>query len=353
MHIKQVKRTLTATVMAAVFSVSAAANDAQDSQVELVGDIKGTQITGVTVSKDGRVFVNAPNWRDGVRFSVAQITDNGEFVAYPNTETNECVAHSEVRKNCFLAVQSVVAHKDKLYVLDTRNPKFSGVVDAPRLFVVDLSSNEIEATLILSEDAYHSDSYINDLRVDENTNRIYMTDSAHAGLVVYNLDDNTSYRILDNHETTKAEVESLNIQGKPFNMTVQSDGIALDTLNDTLYFHALSGYSLYAINTSDIKKASNEVLAKKVRKVATTGAPDGMIYHDGNVYLADLEKQEVQYLTPSLDLRTLVKGDVVSWADTFSIYNDELYYTNSKIQDAGSDVSDMTFEVYKTALPAY
>ena len=352
MHIKQVKRTLTATVMAAVFSVSAAANDARDSQVELVGDIKGTQITGVTVSNDGRVFVNAPNWRDGVRFSVAQITDNGEFVAYPNTETNECVAQSEVRKDCFLAVQSVVAHKDKLYVLDTRNPKFSGVVGAPRLFVVDLASNEIEATLILSEDAYHSNSYINDLRVDENTNRIYMTDSAHAGLVVYNLDDNTSYRILDNHETTKAEVESLNIQGKPFNMTVQSDGIALDTLNDTLYFHALSGYSLYAINTSDIKKASNEEVAKKVRKVATTGAPDGMIYHEGNVYLADLEKQEVQYLTPSLDLRTLVKGDVVSWADTFSIYNDELYYTNSKIEDAGSDVSDMTFEVYKTVLPA-
>ena len=35
-----------------------------------------------------------------------------------------------------------------------------------------------------------------------------------------------------------------------------------------------------------------------------------------------------------------------------TIYNNKLYYTNSKIQDAGSDVSDMTFEVYKTALPA-
>ena len=83
MHIKQVKRTLTAIVMAAVFSVSAAANEAEGSQVELVGDIKGTQITGVTVSNDGRVFVNAPNWRDGVRFSVAQVTDTGEFVASP------------------------------------------------------------------------------------------------------------------------------------------------------------------------------------------------------------------------------------------------------------------------------
>ena len=225
MHIKQVKRTLTATVMAAVFSVSAAANEAEGSQVELVGDIKGTQITGVTVSNDGRVFVNAPNWRDGVRFSVAQVTDTGEFVAYPNSKINECVAQSKVRKDCFLAVQSVVAHNDKLYVLDTRNPKFQGVVDAPRLFVVDLASNEIEGILLLSDDAYHTDSYINDLRVDEKTNRIYMTDSAHAGLVIYNLDDNTSYRILDNHETTKAEVELLSIQGKPFSMTVHTNCI--------------------------------------------------------------------------------------------------------------------------------
>ena len=352
MKTKLAKQGLLAIAISAFLSGNVAAQNAPESMVELVGEIKGTQITGVTVSNDGRVFVNAPNWRDGVGFSVAQVTKSGEFVAYPNSQSNECVAQSEVRNDCFLAVQSVVAHKDKLYVLDTRNPKFTGVIDAPRMFVVNLASNEIEATLILSDDAYHPDSYINDLRVDENTNRIYMTDSAHAGLVVYNLYDNTSYRILDNHETAKAEVETLSIQGKPFTMAVQSDGIALDTLNDTLYFHALSGYSLYAINTSDIKNASNEVSAKKVRKVATTGAPDGMIYHEGNIYLADLEKQEIQYLTPSLDLRTLVKGDVVNWADTFSIYNGSLYYTNSKIQDAGSDVSDMTFEVYKTALPA-
>ena len=347
----RVSRTLTATAIAALFSVSVTVQSAPERHVDQVGKIQGTQITGVTVSNEGRVFVNAPNWRDGVRFSVAEVTDAGDFVAYPNSEANACVAQSQVKADCFLAVQSVVAHKNKLYVLDTRNPKFEGVVDSPRLFVVNLSTNNVEKTLILSAEAYHSDSYINDVRVDEKTNRLYMTDSAHAGLVVYNLDDDTSYRILDNHETTKAEVDALSIQGKPFTMPVQSDGIALDTINNTLYFHALSGYSLYAINTSDIEEATNDVLAHKVRKVATTGAPDGMIYHKGNVYLADLEKQEVQYLTPSLDLRTLVKGDVVNWADTFSIYDGSLYYTNSKIQDAGSDVSGMTFEVYKIALP--
>lgn len=316
-----------------------------------VAQIDGTQITGVTVNGTGDIFVNAPNWRENVPFAVAKVTKDGKFEPYPNTEVNACVASAQVKDDCFLAVQSVVAHADKLYVLDTRNPQFKKVQDAPRLFVIDLKANQIEKVLKLSEQAYHSDSYINDLRVDDKTNRIYMTDSAHAGLVVYNLDDDSSYRILDNHVYTKAEVEQLSIEGKPFTMQVQSDGIALDTTNDTLYFHALSGYSLYAINTADIQPGANDSLAKSVRKVAKTGAPDGMIYHQGNVYLADLEKQLVQYLTPSMDLRTLVSGQAVSWADTFSIHNGELYYTNSKIQDAGADVSNMSFEVYKVALP--
>ncbi len=317
-----------------------------------LANIKGTQITGVTVSDTGDVFVNAPNWRNGVEFAVAKISDTGHFEAYPNKQLNSCVASARVSDDCFLAVQSVVAHKDKLYVLDTRNPQFKGVKDSPRIFVINLEMNKLESVLTLSSSAYHSDSYINDLRVDDKTNRIYMTDSGHAGLVIYNLDDNSSYRILDNHPFTRAETSTLNIAGKLFTNTVHSDGLALDSQHDTVYFHALSGYTLYAIKTDDIKPISNDKIASKVRKVATTGAPDGLIYHDGILYLADLEKQLVQYLTPDFTLHTLVDGDAVNWADTFSIHNVSLYYTNSKIQDAGSDVSQMEFEVYKVALPS-
>ena len=64
MNTKRIKQGLLATTAAALFSVNAIAQHSSDGNVELVGDIKGTQITGVTVSNDGRVFVNAPNWRD-------------------------------------------------------------------------------------------------------------------------------------------------------------------------------------------------------------------------------------------------------------------------------------------------
>lgn len=316
-------------------------------------DVKGTQITGISVSSEGRVFVSAPNWRDGVKFAVAEVNaETKSLTPFPDDNYNRCVADSVVKDDCFLAVQSVIAHNNKLYVLDTRNPKFKKVQDAPRIFVIDLASKNIESVLELSKNAYHKDSYINDLRIDDKTQRIYLTDSNHPGLVVYNLQDDSSYRILNDHTFTRAEVDTLDIAGKPFKNTVHSDGIALDRVNDTLYFHALSGYSLYAINTKDIKHNVPNKTEQAVWKVAKTGAPDGMIYADnGNLYLANLEKQTIDYLTPAHQLRTLVKGDKVNWADTFSIFDGYLYYTNSKIQDAGKDVSDMHFGVFKVLLP--
>ncbi len=340
------------SAIAATVFIFSSTNVTYAADAEQVAVVKGTQITGVTVSNQGDIFVNAPNWRDGVSFAVARINKSTDkFTPYPDNAYNQCVANSDVRDDCFLAVQSVVASNDKLYVLDTRNPKFQQVKDAPRIFVIDLNTDKVEKVLTLSAQAYHRDSYINDLRIDHKTNRVYMTDSAHAGLVVYNLNDDSSYRILDNHHSTRAQVETLNIQGKAFTMQVQSDGIALDTYNDTLYYHALSGYTLYAINTADIKQGG-DIANKAIWEVAKTGAPDGMILDKrGNLYLADLEKQQVQYLTPAHDLRTLVEGEAVNWADTFSIYNNYLYYTNSKIQDAGKDVSNMHFEVYRVKLP--
>ena len=43
----------------------------------------GAMPTGVTVSQQGRIFVNFPKWGDNVQFTVAEIK-NGKMVAYPD-----------------------------------------------------------------------------------------------------------------------------------------------------------------------------------------------------------------------------------------------------------------------------
>ena len=45
------------------------------------------QVTGVTVSADGRIFVNFPRWTEDSAVSVAELKD-GRVVPYPDAEWN-------------------------------------------------------------------------------------------------------------------------------------------------------------------------------------------------------------------------------------------------------------------------
>ena len=322
-----------------------------NKEPELVVEFKGQQVTGVTVSDKGRLFANFPRWREGVVNSVIEVV-KGKTIPYPDKSWNRWQLGSELSDSVFVAVQSVVAFKNKLYVLDTRNPLFQEVQGAPRIFVFDLTTNKTDRIYVFNEEGYHKDSYINDLRIDESANRAYFTDSGHAGLVVLDLESGKAKRVLDNHTSTLAETNQLVIGETTWKNTIHADGIALDTKNKLLYYHSLTGYTLYAIPTQVLIAGAEEEIQKSVITVQKTPAPDGMIFDKkGNLYLADLEKNTIVARDTKGNLNSIAEGEKVRWADTFSIYNNELYYTNSRIHEAGKDVNDLTFSIYKIKLP--
>ena len=325
--------------------------DSITNQVQEVAAFKGQQVTGVTVSTKGRIFVNFPRWRKGVENSVVEITPDNQKIAYPNKEWNSWEIGNAVEDQKFIGVQSVVAFENKLYVLDTRNPLFGTVLDAPRLFVFDLTTNKLEKTYLLQKDSYYPNSYINDLRVDTKNNKIYCTDSGRAGLIVLDMTSGKSTRVLDNHFSTKAEQSYLTFEKKKWENTINSDGIALDTKNDLLYYHALTGYSLYSVPTQVLANGTDKEVEKSVKLVAKTAAPDGMILDEnGTLYFADLENNKIMYRKQDGSIHTLVEGEKIRWADTFSIYNNYLYFTNSRINEVTADISKMTFTVNKIRL---
>lgn len=322
-----------------------------ENEILEVANFKGQQVTGVTVSNNGRIFANFPRWREGVENSVVEISANGEVVSYPDKNWNSWTVGDAISDSVFIAVQSVVIHNDNLYVLDTRNPLFKGVENAPRLFVFDLNTNELKDICLLSEDSYKAHSYINDLRIDDTTNCIYMTDSGEPGLVVYNLSTKKSFRVLDNHYSTRAEKDYLTINGVKWNNTVHSDGIAFNYKTNRLYYHSLTGYNLYSVATNLLANGESEQIEADVELVMKTAAPDGMIFDDkGNLYFADLEHSKIQYLCPDGDIHTLCEGEKIKWADTFSIYNGYLYFTNSRINETQNGVSDMLFTINKVRI---
>ncbi|MCP9237033.1 major royal jelly family protein [Lewinella sp. JB7] len=329
---------------------SAASSVRDSTGLTLVAEITGVQVTGITVTDQGRVFATFPRWRKGVPYTLGEIV-NGEVRPYPNAELNSWDI-GQPAADKLVNVQSAVAAGDTLYVADTRNPLIQGLITTPRVHLYNLQTNELLRTYELPAGTTVPQTYVNDLRIDRTRQQVYFTDSGRGALMVLDLKSGNSWRVLDGHPSVRATLDSLVINGKPWKRKIPSDGIALDPVNDRLLFHALSGYTLYAIPLSVLSDRNAPNPGDAVQTVATTPAPDGMWRSGGRTIMADLEARAVVSVGDDGSVIRLVEGPRVGWADTFSEYDGELYFTNSKLPEADSVVSGMTFPIWRMTLPA-
>jgi sugar lactone lactonase YvrE len=322
--------------------------------LEQFAEFKGAQVTGVTVSKDGRMFANFPRWRDNVPFSVVEIMPDGTHHPYPDLNWNTWLGQPE--KNKFTCVQSVFADGNFLYILDPSSPEMKGVMGKAKLYQFDLASNKLKKTWEFDETIAPKKSYLNDLRIDHTANNIYITDSGLGGIVVLDMKTGEAKRLLDKHPSTKAEQVTLTVDKIEFTDQIHSDGIALSPVDKKLYYHALSGYTLYRVPSSslDVDAKDETQLVKKVENLGATPAPDGMIFDkDGNLYMADLERNAISFRTPDGDMKILIQDERINWPDSFAIEGNSLIFTDSMLQSAlpGKSVDEMSFKIYKVALP--
>ena len=323
--------------------------------LEEVTSFKGAQVTGVTTSQNGRMFANFPRWRKDLPFSVVEVMPDGSHKPYPNEEWNS--GTGQASNNKFTSVQSVFAHGGYLYVLDPSSPEMKGVVGNAKLYRFDLEKNKLDKTWVFDSKIAPEKSYLNDLRIDDQEKKIFITDSGLGGIIVLDMESGEAKRLLDNHPSTEAEDITLVVDKKKFDKKIHSDGIALSPVDNKLYYHALTGYTLYRVPTSHLETTMRDEtqLVKKVENLGTTPAPDGMIFDDsGNLYMADLERNAVSYRTPQGEMKILIQDQRLEWPDTFTIDNENnLIFTDSLLQTAeiGKPVEGLEFKIYKVKLP--
>ena len=300
------------------------------------------QWTGMTISKKGRIFVNFPRWSEDIEMSVGEIKKSGEIVPFPDKKWNSWNSDKKNPENYLVCVQSVVIDdKNHLWILDTGNPQFKGVIPyAPKLMKVDLKTGEVIDKIVFGFDVLKDNSYLNDLRINTKSKHIYITDSNDGAIVVYNYENGNIRRLLDDHFSTEPELP-LVINGKPWRTGggdlnfVASDGIALDKENEYLYYHALSGLSLYRIKTNTLEDTSiyKFSMGKHVEFVARTGASDGLIAGpDNEIYHSNVEENAIIRYNQNGSLDTVVKDQRIKWPDTFTFgTKGNLFFTTSQI----------------------
>jgi sugar lactone lactonase YvrE len=319
-----------------------ALNVVATTPLDIVAEFPHQQITGVAVSRNGRIFANFPYWSDGHTVSVIELGERGEQRPYPNADWNR-MSGAPIER--FVCVQSVhVDAADNLWIVDAGSPKQTGVIEGgAKLVKVDLTSNRVTQVIHFDRGVAPEKSYLNDVRVDTRNNFAFLTDSNLGAIIVVDLTNEQAKRVLENDPSVKAEPNfQLRVGGnvlidpeKEQPLAIASDGLALDEEGRWLYYKALTGRTLYRVPVDDLEASvrTDVDLGNRVERLAQVPASDGLTFHEGKIYLSAIEDNAVVRFDPeSRTSELIVRDQRLNWPDSFAFDRQgTLYVTTSQI----------------------
>ena len=349
--------------------------------LEPVAYFNGAMPTGVTVSQQGRIFVNFPKWGDEVTFTVAEIRD-GQPVAYPDEETNRTDPDDPAA--ALVSVQSVVVDPaDRLWILDTGSPLFQPTqYGGPKLVCVDLASNRVVKKILFPQDVALPTTYLNDVRFDLRRGAegmAFITDSAEQGpngIIVVDLASGSSWRRLNDHPSTKAlELQEFLpvVEGRPFlehqpDGTIKSgagmgaDGIAISADGARLYYCPIGSRRLYSVATDALADRSldDDAVAETVTDEGDKGGGADGLESDaaGHIYATNYEHHAILRRRPDKEWETVAYNPRLMWPDTLSVAADGyLYVTANQLHrqaryQRGQDLRRKPYTLFRIRIDA-
>ncbi|MBD1914001.1 MULTISPECIES: L-dopachrome tautomerase-related protein [unclassified Leptolyngbya] len=363
-----------------VSQIQKLATDESLGTLETVVHFDGAMLTGVTVSRQGRIFVNFPKWGDEVEFTVAELRD-GCPVAYPNEAFNQTQPDNPAA--ALVSVQSVVVDPgDRLWILDTGSPMFQPTqYGGPKLVCVDLTSDQVVKTILFPEDVALPTTYLNDIRFDLRRGAegmAFITDSSDQGangIIVVDLASGESWRRLHEHASTKAEDGSSFlpvVEGRPFMerqpdgqtkpLKMGADGIAISADGSRLYYCPLASRKLYSVAVDalcDRSLSDSEVAATVLDEGDKGGGSDGLESDAaGCIYATSYEHNAILCRPPGGEWEAVIHDPRLLWPDTMSVAADGyLYVTANQLHrqakyQKGEDLRQKPYTLFRVRINA-
>jgi sugar lactone lactonase YvrE len=315
--------------------------------------------TGIAVSREGRLFVCFPRWSDDVPISVGEVLRSGGIDPFPDVAWNNWDSSVSPGEH-FVCVQSLwMDNQDNLWILDAASPNLRAVVPGgAKLLRVDISTGKVLQNIVFDETAAPAACYLNDVRVDTDRGVAYITDSGLGALVVVDLKAEKARRVLAGHPSTKSENVVLTIEGEEWRpggaaLQVHADGLALDPTGEFLYYQALTGRTLYRIETRWLRDpaVTERILETKVESLYQTCAADGMgIGPDGYLYLTSVEDGAIKLFASLGKVEIVVCDPRLKWPDSIAWGPDgNIHVTTSQIHLGDKRLEP--YRIFKIAMP--
>lgn len=358
-----------------------APSDETVGTLEMVAQFHGAMLTGVTVSKTGRIFVNFPKWGDDVQFTVAEL-HNGKPVAYPSQAFNHTDPNDQAA--ALVSVQSVVVDpSDRLWILDTGSPMFQPtVLGGPKLVCVDLQTDQVVQKILFPQDVALPSTYLNDVRFDlgrGSAGVAYITDSSDNGpngIIVVDLATGESWRRLHDHPSTQAEqlpaflpvVEGRAFLDKSSGETkpgagMGADGIAIGADGACLFYCPLGSRTLYSVSADALvdRSLTDDAVAQTVQNEGNKGGGSDGLETDaaGYIYATNYEHNAILRRRPTDgEWETVAHDPRMLWPDTMSVAADGyLYFTANQLHrqaryHEGQDLRRKPYTLFRVRIDA-
>jgi len=337
------------------------------NQLETVFSDDTYQLTGVAISKDGRLFTCYPLWPGPHKYDVVEVLAGNQVRPYPDEAMNSW-KEGEDGKDKWVCVQAVyVDDENYLWVVDPACPNMEQVYDDSfKLVKFNLATDSIEKVYRFNG-VLNTKSYINDVRVDTRQKTAYLTNSNEGGIVVVDLQSGVTRELLRDHYSVKHDPTfKLIIDGKEFKKNgkpvhLQSDGIALTPDGEWLYYKPLTDDKLYRIRTEFLRNNELPVddLEDMVEDLGSFSVTDGMVFDKrGYLYLGDYQHYKMISVTPAHDTDNLLEDERLIWPDSYAISDDGYLYIScsqiNKQPDYNEGVNKRTspYAIYRMKLPS-
>jgi len=328
---------------------------------------KNNQICGIKVYNN-ITYVTVPRWAPGVPSTLNKVVTNELGLSilqpYPSFKANSIDQANSIKYCQDIEIDPL----GRMWILDSglmNNWVGNMTWNQPKLIVMDISTEKVLYSYLFPPSVIPPyQVFLNDLVLDLVHGFVYMSNSmGNGGIVVLDLNTSTS-RMFVSPQTgpgtgpndNKYNVTCLHADGNFYSESTYgcgfwtqdgsfpSDGIALSSDGNTVYFSPLSGFNLYAVPTAALRNFSfsNSQIQQVVRLVGIkNGQSDGLAMSSiDTLFYGNIGGSGIQFWNSSLVNMTnsnqhwLVRQpQLMQWIDTMGFDNHGyLYFTSNRLQ---------------------
>ena len=314
---------------------------AQTRELEIVAEFPAEHPPGnIAVTPEGRLIMSQHQFF-GAPLRVVEVNSDGSVVPFPDRVWSSQTNDKGIGLNTVLGLRS--DENGVVWMLD----RSSGEGQPGKIVGWDTVNDELYQVIYLPQPIIGDSPFLNDLAVDLDRDKIYITDTASgedSALIVVDLITGFSRRVLEGDVSTRPEDiptiiddRTITLGGEP--AKIGANPITIDPNNEWVYYAPMSGTSLYRISTKDLtdESLSAEELSSRVQRYGDKPICDGITVDGaGNVYITSITDNAIGVVDRNGAYKTLYQNDkLLSWTDGMAFSADNyVYVTVSQLQNS-------------------